>query len=132
MRTSPSPTTVPPAAAKGHTQATQSSPSASPWANRTTEPRHPRVHRRSCADWKRGSNWAQEVSFEHKLNEQVAVAVVVEQHRHLISVVALNGTFAPSPALDADANGERFCRALWRCAEEVVVADAAANGRVRA
>src|SRR5260370_73693 len=114
MRTSPSPTTVPPSAAKGHTQATQSSPRANPWANRTTEPRHPRVHRRSCADWKRGSNGAQEVSFEHERNEQVAVAVVVEQHRHLISVVALNGTLAPSLALNADAHREWFCLASWR------------------
>src|SRR4051794_25314494 len=50
---------------------------------------------------------AQETASDHERHEQVAVAVVVEEHRELIAVVALHGPRAPPLADDAGADRER-------------------------
>src|SRR4029079_129314 len=54
-------------------------------------------------------------------DEQVAVAVLVEEHRQLVAVIALDGSFAPALARDPLADRERRVRDLFEGGGEVVV-----------
>src|SRR5262249_7673701 len=49
----------------------------------------------------------QEVAFEHGRHEQLAVAVVVEEHGDVVAVVTLYRALAPALADDARAHRER-------------------------
>src|SRR6516225_7409850 len=49
----------------------------------------------------------EEAAFEHDRYEQLAVAMLVEQHRDLVAVVALHRAHTPALARDSRADGER-------------------------
>src|SRR3712207_999813 len=68
----------------------------------------------------------QEAALDRERHEQVAVAVLVEEHGDLFAVVALHGSLAPAVAGHAGADRERHARGRRdRCAAAVVVARAA-------
>src|SRR5208282_3884536 len=48
----------------------------------------------------------EEAAFQHDRHEQLAVAVLVEQHGDLVAVVPLHRALAPALAHDACAHGE--------------------------
>src|SRR5215831_14988389 len=79
------------------------------------------------------SGAAEQLALDDERDEQVAIAVLVEEHRQLVAVVALDGPLAPPLAPDALADRERL--GGWRLVDpggQVVVAVAAPAGVVLA
>src|SRR5258708_39091019 len=70
----------------------------------------------------------QEAAFEYDRQVQLAVAVLVEQHRDLVGVVTLHRALAPALAHDARAHRERDVGARRLGVREVVVAVSARAG----
>src|ERR1700704_2724431 len=64
----------------------------------------------------------QQAAFKDDWHEQPAVAMLVEQHRHLVLVVTLHGALPPPFAQHAGADGERDVPAHRLSVCEVVVA----------
>src|SRR5262249_28896166 len=72
----------------------------------------------------------QEAAFEHDRHVQLAVAVLVEQHRDLVAVVTLHRALAPALADDPRAHGERDLGPRGLGVREIVVAVSAGAGIV--
>src|SRR5437773_1214135 len=56
------------------------------------------------------SNGAQQPPLEHEREEEIAIAVTVDQHRPLVAVVSLNGALTPASARPSPTHRERLDR----------------------
>src|SRR5262250_1706007 len=72
----------------------------------------------------------QQAAFKRDRNEQLAIAVFVEEHGDVIAVVTLHRALAPALALDARAHGERYLGPYGLGRHEIVVAVSAGAGVV--
>src|ERR1700733_6020162 len=70
------------------------------------------------------SSGGEQPPLDDEGHEQVAVAVFVEQHGHLVAVVALHGSLAPAAAGHAGADREWLGHGLRGYVPAVVVARA--------
>src|SRR5258708_28912468 len=78
-------------------------PEKSPTARSVTSPDGSRTFPRPPQAWP----GPQEAAFEYDRQVQLAVAVLVEQHRDLVGIVTLHRALAPALAHDARAHYER-------------------------